>query len=210
MIYDNMSYFIITLNDSNKREDYNCYYMDLDSFITNILNREDSKVQELASVNTKLKGTRFYNEINSLVNIISKKKTIKIYSPCDLKNIFEDFINVNRDIIVESLELTRILTRESQSFLDNYISDTYLANNHLVSVVNVALTINYSKIMDSDEDIFDEIFNEVYEQLLNRDGFELALINHSQNHSFYGTVEIPIKEYLKDQLEKLEALKSPV
>jgi len=198
MIEENNRWFHIVLEERTGIYSYN--YMDIDLFVKKVLKREDGKLNLLALLNAKAKGTKYSKEIIDLINVLKKDQTIHVYDYDNYFNLFKKFINIDKDIIEESLETSKYHILDIQEYLDDYIDNNYLINNHLESVADrVLATYPYDLIED-------EAFDHICEELQDQDEFELTLISHSENHSFYKTIEIPIKTYLK---EKLEALKSP-
>ena len=181
-------------------------FVDLEHLIKVDLNRDDRKLQSYALENSIAKKTSYSIELFNLLQLVLDDELTRIYQHDDHNQLFNDYINVDKELITEFLEANNYSSKTLQLLLDDNIDNEYLAKNPLEPVVDSILSGYSLKCIDSNEDIFDEIFNEIHEQLQNHDEFELALINHSENHSFYKTIEIPVKEYLKSELE---ALKSP-
>jgi hypothetical protein len=207
MIKESNIWFHIVLEERTGIYSYN--YMDIDLFVKNVLKREDGKLNLLALLNAKTKGTKYSKEIIDLINILKEDQIIHVYDYDNYFELFKKFINIDKDIIKESLETGKYHILDIQEFLDDYIDNKYLINNKLESFADRIIATYPSDLMYS-EDTEDEIFNDIFERLQDQDEFEFTLISCSENHSFYKTIEIPTREYLEIQLNKQhEVLKSP-
>ena len=175
-------------------------FVDLEHLIKVDLNRDDRKLQSYALENSIAKKTSYSIELLNLLKLVLDDELIRIYQHDDHNQLFNDYINVDKELITEFLEANNYCSKTLQLLLDDNIDNEYLTKNPLESVVDSVLSSYSLKCIGSNEDIF----NEIHEQLQSHDEFELALINYSENHSFYKTIEIPIKNYIGEQLKHLK------
>jgi hypothetical protein len=181
-------------------------YLDLDHFIRIDLNRHDREIQSHALENSRAKKTSYSIELFNLLKLVLNSSSIRIYHDDDVTQLFNDYIDTDNELITEFLEANKYCLKTLQPLLDDYIDNKYLENNRLESVVNMMITVMYdANFEDINSDYFDELFDNAYDFIKNEDEFELTLINCSENHTFYKTIEIPMKEYLKEQLEQLKS-----